>query len=127
MFPTHTSQQSVIASQLAAELADYELGLAELLEDRWDPELYRTLSDQFDRMQMYASALPRLSLVWTELLISRVELTHALWSLRTPSRIDGKVTAMYAQHRMRIQEAIARCLRYVGTEPLALPKRPAGA
>jgi hypothetical protein len=112
MFPSHSPQQSVIGAQLVAELLAYERGLAQLLQQRWDPDLYRVLSDRFDRMQMYANSLPGLASEWTELLISRVELAQALWTLRTPSRVDGKVVAMYAQHRTLLHRMLRECARF---------------
>ena len=112
MLPSHSPQQSAVAGQLAMSLAAYERGLTSLLEERWDPDLYRHLCDDFDRIQMYASSLPRMSVEWTELLISRVELAQALWSLRTPARVDGKVVAMLANHRARIADVVSRCASF---------------
>lgn len=122
MFPSHSPEQAAIASELANELDTYARGLHELLERRWDPELYRRLSDQFDRMQMFAQALPRIAGSWTELLISRVELTHALYNLRAPSRMNGRVVALHAQHDALIREVRRKCRRYLfdaGSGPLA--------
>ncbi|NML47209.1 hypothetical protein HHL11_25910 [Ramlibacter sp. G-1-2-2] len=104
MFPSHSPQQAAIAAQLTAEIGAYERELEGLIERRWDPELYRSVSDRFDRMQMYAESLPGLSTSWTELLISRVELMHALWTASSPSRMGGKVRACYAQHRELLAE-----------------------
>ena len=112
MFPSHSPEQATIASQLANELDSYATGLHELLERRWDPELYRRLSDQFDRMQMFAQALPRIGNCWTELLISRVDLTHALYNLQAPSRMNGRVAALQAQHEAQIREVRSRCRPY---------------
>jgi hypothetical protein len=113
MFPSHSPQQTAIAAQLAVSLGAYERGLIALLQERWDPALYRSLSDDFDRMQMYANSLPGMSGAWTELLISRVELAQALWTLRTPARVDGKVVAMLANHRARIADVVSRCASFV--------------
>ena len=113
MFPSHSPQQAAIASQLSTELAGYEEGLHQLLERRWDPDLYRTLSDQFDRIQMYTDALPRLASTWTELLISRVDLMHALWTVRAPTRINGRVVALHARHKSMIEQVRSKCSSYV--------------
>lgn len=110
---SHSPEQAAIAQELEAELADYDGGLRELLQRRWDPELYRRLSDQFDRMQMKATLLPKLASSWTELLITRVDLMHALWALSSPSRMNGKVVAHHARHKVLIEEARRRCLEYV--------------
>lgn len=110
---SHSPEQAAIASQLASELRSYDGKLRELLQRRWDPDLYRELSDQFDRMQMQAQSLPQLSASWTELLISRVELTHALWTLTAPSRINGRVVAHHAHHCLLIGEVMRKCQDYL--------------
>lgn len=127
MIPSHSPQQAAIARQLQQQLQAYDAGVRELLERRWDPELYRSLSDQFDRMQMLASALPRVSVSWTELLISRAELMHAVWTLRAPSRINGKVVALQAQHSVLVQEVARRCRAYLPAAERGAFAGPAGA
>lgn len=113
MFPTHSPEQAAIAAQLLEELAQYDKGLRELLERRWDPDLYSALSDRFDRMQMQAGLLPALAVSWTELLITRVELAHALWAVRAPSRFAGRVAACHARHEAVLAEVQRKCLPYV--------------
>lgn len=108
----HSLEQAAIARQLADALAGYERALDGLLLQHWDPELYRSLSDAFDRMQELAGALPQLTYAWTELLISRVELTHALWTQPTPARIDGRVVAVHERHRKLIEQLRDGCLAY---------------
>jgi hypothetical protein len=120
MFPSHSPEQAAVASQLRSELADYQAGLRRLLERRWDPELYRELSDQFDRIQMLSEALPRLASTWTELLISRVDLMHALWTVRAPTRINGRVVAFHARHHVMVEEARSKCALFVTTAAPAL-------
>jgi hypothetical protein len=120
MMISHSPEQAAIATLLAEELAAYDRKLGELLHGGWDPAVYRSLSDQFDRMQMMAQALPLLSSSWTELLISRVDLTHALWSLSTPTRFNGRVRAYHAQHTELVEEVRRKCLRYLA--PPAAPR-----
>ena len=119
MVPSHSPQQAAIAQQIANGLADYEAGMARLLGGRWDPELYRVMSDHFDRMQQQASALPRLSAAWTELLISRVELLHALWTPATPTRVDGLVVALHERHKAVIARVRDKCIEHVRSESVA--------
>jgi hypothetical protein len=114
---SHSSEQAAIAKQLSQELRTYDEKLRELLHRRWDPELYRELSDQFDHMQMEAHLLPALASSWTDLLISRVDLTHALWTLSAPSRINGRVVAYHAQHRVLIEEVRSKCQEYIDRAP----------
>lgn len=109
----HSPEQAAVAGQLVAELTEYEDGLRELLHCRWDPELYRKLSDQFDRMQMRASLLPKLASSWTELLITRVDLTHALWSATPPGPMNGQVVAFHARHQVMVDEVRRKCAQYV--------------
>jgi len=110
---SHSPEQAAIASELVRQLTVYEDGLRELLQRRWDPQLYRQLSDGFDQMQMLATLLPKLGACWTELLITRVDLTHALWALSSPSRINGKVVAFHARHKVLIEDVRRKCLEYV--------------
>jgi hypothetical protein len=110
---SHSPEQAAIAAQLDTALGTYEIDLTELLQRRWDPELYRRLSDQFDAMQMQATLLPKLANSWTELLITRVDLTHALWALSSPSRINGKVVAFHTRHRVLIEDVRRKCREYV--------------
>lgn len=123
MFPSHSPQQVAIASQLLEEMDRYAEGLRSLLERRWDPDLYRALSDRFDRMQMFAESLPRLSTVWSDLLVNRVELTHALWSQRAPSRINGRVLALHAQHESLLRELRQTCRRYLTEDDVVVAPR----
>ncbi|RYF14308.1 MAG: hypothetical protein EOO30_18665 [Comamonadaceae bacterium] len=113
----HSPEQAAAAADFARELQEYQAQLRELLLRRWDPELYRSLSDQFDRMQMLAELLPRLSVTWTELLITRAELTHALWSRTAPSRINGRVVACHEQHAAVLQKALRECGEYMARLP----------
>lgn len=110
---SHSPEQAAIASKLCRDLEDYEQGLRDLLQRRWDPELYRSLSDRFDAMQMDATLLPKLGPSWTELLITRVDLMHALWSVSAPSRMNGKVVAFHAKHKVLIEEVRRKCQEYV--------------
>lgn len=112
MVPSPSAEQSAIATQLDADLVAYREGLRQLLQRHWDPELYRELSGRFDRIQMLAAALPRLSVAWTEVLISRAELMQALWNLPTPTRINGRVEALHARHGQLVDDLLARCARY---------------
>jgi hypothetical protein len=110
---SHSPEQADIAAELVRQLTAYEDGLRELLQQRWEPELYRELSDLFDSIQMHATLLPKLAGSWTELLITRVDLMHALWALSSPSRINGKVVAYHARHAVLIEEVRRRCREYV--------------
>lgn len=112
MYPSHSPEQAAIASQLVTQLAEYEDGVRRLLQS-WDTDLYRSLSEQFDQMQLYAEALPALTVSWTELLISRAELIHALWTGGVPPHANGKAMALQAQHHALVAEVLRKCVRYL--------------
>jgi hypothetical protein len=110
---SHSPEQAAIASELERQLRAYEEDLRGLLQGRWDPELYRALSDRFDAMQMQATLLPKLAAGWTELLITRLDLLNALWSPNSPARVNGKVVAYHARHRVLIEEVRRKCREYI--------------
>ena len=110
---SHSPEQAAIAAELVRQLTAYEEGLRALLQGHWDPDLYRGLSDQFDAMHMHSELLPGLAVSWTELLITRVELTHALWTLSAPARVNGRVVAYHARHKVLIEEVRRKCCEYI--------------
>jgi len=116
---SHSNEQAAAAAQLARALREYDRLLGTLLQGPWDAELYRELSDQFDRMQLQVQLLPRLTLAWTELLISRAELLHALWSRAVPARVDGRVAAYHAHHRALVEAMLRACAPYMGARQTA--------
>jgi hypothetical protein len=116
MFPSHSPEQASIAAQLAQDLAAYDEGMRRVVRGQWEPAFYRKLADQFDRMQMQASLLPRLTACWSELLISRVELTHALWTA-VPSGNQARVAACHARHRLLVARVQRECQAYLAPRP----------
>jgi hypothetical protein len=116
MFPSHSPEQAAVAAQLAHDLAAYEEGLRSVVRGHWDPSLYRRLSDHFDRMQMLASLLPSMCGCWSELLISRVELTHALWTAGRPGNGRSRVAICFGQHCLLIAEVRRECQEYLAAD-----------
>ena len=112
MLPSHSSEQATIAAQLALDLAEYDDGVRRLVRGQWEPAFYRYLADHFDRMHLKASMLPRLTVSWSELLISRVELTHALWSAG-PVGGKARIATCQTRHRLLIARAQRECMGYV--------------
>src|SRR5687768_16218128 len=104
MFPSNVAAHAAVATQLVEALVVYEQDLDTLIQRRWDPELYAKLGEEFDQMRLYASSLPRLAFSWTELLITRVEMSNALWAARSPTRLNGRVLGLYAQHKTAMAE-----------------------
>jgi hypothetical protein len=115
MFPSHLPQQAAIASQLATELVEYQQGLGRLLAAAWDARLYGRLRERFDRITMYANALPLLAVSHAELVITRVELLRAVHDAAGVSP-DAEVVARHAEHDLAIAQVLRKCMRYV-TQP----------
>lgn len=113
MMLSHSPEQAAIATQLLAQLDAYDQELLALVERRRDPELARVLADRFDRIELYVPALPQVAAIWTEFLISRVELVQALWTISSPSRVSGKLRALHVEHREQLGELRRRCAVYV--------------
>lgn len=113
----HSPEQEAIAADLGRRLEAYAAGWRHLLRGGWDAESYRALCSEFDAIQLQVEALPGLSVGWTELLISRVELVHALWSLSTPSRINGRVLACHAQHELLVERLRRQCAGFLEQAP----------
>jgi hypothetical protein len=69
-----------------------------------------------DRMRMYASSVPRLSVAWVELLIRHFELTHALWRQQ-----KGEVKPDEVREVRAAQRGAAQVLRHQCLQLLAAP------
>lgn len=109
----HSAEQAAIASQLLGALDQYDKDLSLLVTHGLDPELAQQVSERFDLMRMYSTALPALSVTWVELLISRFDMTHAMWSNRNGGT-SHRVAKLYEYHRSVIAEARAKCRAYLG-------------
>jgi hypothetical protein len=85
-----------IATRLLGVLESYQLSVATLVARPRDMALYSDSSEQFDRGRMYASALPRVQVVWIELLICRYELLTVLWSEQLVAR--RRIQELHQRH-----------------------------
>ena len=112
MIPSAAAEKAAIARQLLDALRKYEADVALLVELGLDPELAQRIGDQFDRMRMYSSELPALSVSWVELLISRFDMTQALWASRTGAATH-RVVKLHDYHVSIIAEVRRKCLDYV--------------
>src|SRR4051812_12468211 len=82
---SHAGERRAIAFQLLAALEKYDQELGPLLKG-YDPERYTDLSRQFDQLRLYVASLPELSVPWVSVLISRAEMTYALFKARGDAR-----------------------------------------
>jgi hypothetical protein len=110
VLPSHQGEQSATAFQLAAALEHYESSVDQLVGRGYDPELHAALTREFEQMRMYASSLPEFSVSWVSLLISRFELTHALWK-STRVTGDPRVMGAHGDHKEAIAGLRKRCTR----------------
>lgn len=109
MFPSHAPEQQVLAQELLRSLDAYESELQVLASGRWDADLFARIGDRFDSMRHLVSALPGLQVTWVEMLISRFELSEALWEYREAQRKNGRVLGLLARHQTVIAEMRRRC------------------
>jgi len=92
MFLDHRQEASVIAFQLLATLEEYERDLQSLSASSSDAAL-QAASARFDTMRSLAAGLPKLSVCWVEVLISRHELTARHWAAESGQQ-NGDVCAL---------------------------------
>jgi len=109
MYPGHDNELRASAAQLLNELQTYEGRLDELVNRRWDPELYVGLADHVELMRPYASALTSLTRSWTDFLITRLDFSSALWAIRGPSRINGRVLTLHTRHKLAVAQVRRDC------------------
>lgn len=110
------AEHSATAFQLAAALEHYESSVDQLVTRGYDPQLHAAVARQLEPMRLYAGALPELSVAWVALLISRVELTHALW-MAARCAADARVLAAYEEHKQTIAVLRQRCTRMLVRRP----------
>jgi hypothetical protein len=95
MFTPLATDARTAATQLVSALDRYDQDLSVLVARGYQPELYSRMSRRFDEMRGFAAALPKLSVSWVTLLISRVDLTHSLFLAHNgdASGVEGQFTA----------------------------------
>lgn len=68
-----------IAFQLLAALEEYDQDTARMIAAWPELELYRSVSDQVEKIRLYCSSMPEAAVQSLELLIAHAELVHLLW------------------------------------------------
>ena len=91
-------QQPTSFSELLATLDRYEEALQLLMLSGWDTGAYTSASMEFDQLSFDASFFPLLRVSWMEVLISRHELMHSLWSNRDEAADSLEVRSTAAKH-----------------------------
>lgn len=99
-----------IAEQMLGELDAYELLLARLVGDPRNPELMQLLSEQTDRIYLCGQTVPRIAVSFTEFLVTRAELTHALWA-GNAARAGEPAETLHLEHLAAIELLRRACRR----------------
>lgn len=114
MEPTYGYEIDVMAFQLLAGLDRYEQAMEQLADSRWDAEHHRVATGYFDEIKGFAASMPRLSVPWVELLISRFELTaHKSFLDHQRCVDDTKLLALKKRHTAAVQALRDRAGAYI--------------
>lgn len=105
----------VVTFKLAAALEKYEMDLRALAESWLDPELFRRLQEEFGELRILGASLPRLSVSWVAVLVSRTKLLQALCSRTGPS-----LATVLQEHLAAVEGLRRRCLRLIGAQSVVL-------
>ena len=108
-----TDAIDAISLELVSALERYAEDTAQMIANWPDLDRYRDVSEQIERIRMYASALPTARVQWVKLLISHSELVHLMW--RAQYGQGGVTMEQVLDVRIHHTDAIAalrnRCLR----------------
>lgn len=104
----------VVSFKLAAALEKYEMDLRGLAADWLDAERLRRLQHDFGEMRILGASLPRLSVSWVAVLVSRNRLLQALCDHTACMR------ATLDEHLAAVEGLRRRCLRSLGAQGVAV-------
>jgi hypothetical protein len=110
---TNEGSARVVTFKLAAALEKYEIDLRTLAESWLDLDAVRKLQDEFAQLRQLGASLPRLSVSWVAVLVSRARL------LRTLCR-PGPIVPALQEHLAAVEGLRRNCLRSIGAQGLAL-------
>jgi hypothetical protein len=106
----------VLTFKLAAALEQYEVDVSRLVDTWLDTELYRQLEEELKELRLYCASLPKLTVSWVAVLLSRARLLHAL-SSHIPYAHTAAPRLLY-EHLRAVETLRKRCLRMLGAEPV---------
>lgn len=101
--------------QLAAALERYESALSKLSEGWLDAELVRRLHQEFRQLGLLCASLPRLSVSWVAVVVSRARLLQGL-----THRSGASASALLDEHLQAVEGLRKRCLRLIGAQTVVL-------
>lgn len=102
----------VVTFKLAAALEKYEMNLRALARARRDTELLRA---EFGELRILGASVPKLSVSWVAVLVSRTRLLHAVCGRAGPA-----VAALLQEHLAAVEALRVRCLRMMGAQAPAI-------
>ena len=101
--------QGPIATRALQVLADYERAASALLAEGPASQAYRQGSRLFEDLQGLASDLPHARVAWVEVLISRFEFTHALWTAGSEHAARDSARALGLVHLAALARFREKC------------------
>ncbi|HET8746970.1 MAG TPA: hypothetical protein VFM98_15295 [Ramlibacter sp.] len=101
----------VVTFKLAAALEKYEMDLRALTDSWVDPERLRRIQQEFGEMRILGASLPKFSVAWVAVLVSRARLLQALCS-----RTAGPAFQVLQEHLAAVESLRKRCLRSIGAQ-----------
>ena len=104
----------VITFKLAAALERYEMDMRSRAEQWLDLECCQRLQAQFTELRLLCASLPRLSVSWVAVLLSRAKLVEAL------SSTGAGASALLHEHLAAVEGLHKRCLRMMGAQGVVL-------
>jgi hypothetical protein len=104
----------VVTFKLAAALEAYEMDIRALARTWRDPVLFRRLQEQFGELRILGASLPKLSVSWVAVLVSRTKLLDALYSR------GGAAASALHEHLAAVEGLRRGCLRMIGAQGGAL-------
>lgn len=104
----------VVTFKLAAALEKYEIDLRALAEGWLDRDAFRRVQEEFSELRILGASLPRLSVSWVAVLVSRARLLQELCS-RT-----GSAMGALQEHLTDVEGLRRRCLRLIGAQTVAV-------
>ncbi|MEJ8840154.1 hypothetical protein [Ramlibacter sp. AN1133] len=100
----------VVTFKLAAALEQYELDLRALAESWLDADAFRRLQQEFGAMRILGASLPRLSVSWVAVLVSRTRFLQSLCGR------SGSAALALHEHLAAVERLRSRCLRMIGAQ-----------
>ena len=105
----------VVTFKLAAALERYEMEMRALADTWVDLGCLQRLQAQFGELRMLCASLPKLSVSWVAVLLSRAKLVDALCGRARPA-----AAALLQEHLEAVEGLRKRCLRTMGAQGVVL-------